>query len=150
MHNAIIRLFSKDSHEACMITWGLLQFHFYCIVCVTFFRLSNNIMRYHYNYVSLMPGRAHHCSGDSTEEENCAQGIELWPMAFSDLFSVFCYQNLEHDNLESSELKTLLLQMIIFMLCHWGGLVGSANKPHSLFFSLWLMWPGKSTKHMQF
>lgn len=111
--------------------------------------LSNSMMRYHYNYISLVPGRAQDCAGDSTEEENCAQGIELWPMAFPDLSSVFCYQNLEQENLESSgEFKTLLFQIIRLVLCHWGGLVGSA--PHSLFFSVWLMWPGKSTKHMQF
>lgn len=96
-----------------------------------------------------MPGRAQDCAGDSTEEENCAQGIELWPMAFPDLSSVFCYQNLEQENLESSgEFKTLLFQIIRLVLCNWVGLVGSA--PHSLFFSVWLMWPGKSTKHMQF
>lgn len=59
-------------------------------------------------------------------------------MAFSDLFSVFCYQNLEQDDLESpGEFKALLFQIIRFMLCHWGGLVGSVT--HSLFFSVSLM-----------
>lgn len=60
---------------------------------------------------------------------------ELGPMAFSDLSSVFCYQNLEQDNLESSgEFKTSLFQISRLLLCHWGGLVGSGT--HSLFFSV--------------
>lgn len=73
MHNIIIRLLSEDGDEGYVMMrvapLSLLSFY----ICITFFRLSNSIMRYHIN-VSLMPGRAHHCAGDSTEKEKCAQG----------------------------------------------------------------------------
>lgn len=80
-------------------------------------------------------------ASDSTEKLKCAQVF----MTHGLYWSLLLFPLLK---LGAGEFNTTLSQISWLMLHHWGGLVCSAT--YKLIFSLWSVWLGKSTKHIQF